>query len=501
MAPLLQSSELLHVLEQHMLPYLSLWDLAKMACTNTSLRRLAYQSPSAWHTAATECLPPRYPQLAPAIRVAGVQAVMQHRATAISNALSPQSESQQQDLPLVRGIDDQPVSWVGFSHDGTRMAILSTQHLSMVECETGNSVWRVPVSTYGPVLGITSAVRLLRLGMFLKLEWVAGAHIIQASLDQLQRLDTPELSSCPPSLQLFRIDAQNGKASTALSVQLDDFCGRAAHVPWSDNVWQSIQTFVSPGAGLVAFLAQQSSNQQARAQAVYMCDAATGILIVPTPIWQSSQLGNEIDDQFLWSPDGTILATSQWIYDASALSIKDLQHPFPFVAAAFEQHGKYFGGSTSFREPHAAAFDTSSGAVLLERNDVFFCCFCSTQARVILKTGNDIDSHLQVWDLHQQQCMHSFSMPDPAPYADCGIVNVECILRDRVLAVSLAGWIVFLDAASGMPRRRVLTSATYRRIVTGPDECCLVSHACSRRDDTGNILQAVAGSVVICKLA
>lgn len=89
-------------------------------------------------------------------------------------------------------------------------------------------------------------------------------------------------------------------------------------------------------------------------------------------------------------------------------------------------------------------------------------------------------------------------MPDPAPYTDCGIVGVECMLGDRVLAVSFAGWIAFLSAPSGMPGGRAQTSSAYRRLLVAPDELSVVSFSCSRLD-LDNVQEA--SSIFICKLA
>ena len=345
---------------------------------------------------------------------------MRRTARAISHALTPQSESfqklsgQNEHLPWVCEIDDKPVSWIGFSDEGTRLAVLSAKHMTLFDPDDGLYFWRTPLSTYGSFLGVDLALAypLPSLRSSPNIAWVRGAQSMLLCVDQCWRLEAYGLSKLPPSLQLCNIDAHTGSASLAAIVTLDDFCDRVLHVPLPEYVWQILQTFTSPGAHFIACSVQLKVTQME--QAVYMFNAATATLVLSSPIWYSSQVGDQVQSEhFLWSPTG-LLATSIFIYDTSSQSIRHLQCTLPVVDAAFDRHGKYFGGSSPGGGAGAAVFDTGNGAVLLQVNDLSFCCFCSTQEHVIFKTGNNIYSHLQIWNLHQQQCLHTFGIPNPA---------------------------------------------------------------------------------------
>lgn len=133
------SDALQGVLAWEMLPLLSLHDLAQLACTSTVMRDTSYKQNQAWRNSACA----QYPELGLQLQQldrAGVQLNMQRRLTAVNNIKSCQTTG------LVRvklGADQHGVSLLDFV-DGTLLAGLTRNNLSVYAAESGKLVWKQP---------------------------------------------------------------------------------------------------------------------------------------------------------------------------------------------------------------------------------------------------------------------------------------------------------------------------------------------------------------------
>lgn len=131
------SDSLQTVLGWHVLPQVSVHDLARLACSCRTLRDTAYQSDQAWRSAAIAHLPAamRF-QLQTSDRV-GVQHVLQRRATATRNLMKGKSMSTavfQLTPEQVCPMDTQ----LAFSADGNLLAYLVSQQIAVFDAATGD---------------------------------------------------------------------------------------------------------------------------------------------------------------------------------------------------------------------------------------------------------------------------------------------------------------------------------------------------------------------------
>ncbi|KAK9789566.1 hypothetical protein WJX73_009143 [Symbiochloris irregularis] len=137
----LTSYRLQEIVAWHILPRLTLHDLARLACTCKVLRGTVNQQDQAWQAAATAQLPtPLHSQLLESNR-GWVQRVMHRRSRALTQF---RARGQVLDRTVFRlGMEDAARArpQLAFSYDGRLLAYCTSAHLGVLNVDSEEQVW------------------------------------------------------------------------------------------------------------------------------------------------------------------------------------------------------------------------------------------------------------------------------------------------------------------------------------------------------------------------
>lgn len=442
----LESSGLQEALAWHMLPLLSIRELASVACTNRAFRDVAYLRDEVWVSAAADFLSPKYPSLASKDRPT-IQEVLQRRLQARKN-------------------------------------IATGQHYASVEIASGVFVEKMQFSTCGALFALeTTHTQLYRVSLYTLSVFSVHdcSQLWQRSLASVMAQDSDQqaestlstltqwhfdhacLSICwvePNGVQFHfrKLDARTGHsvASSALSL-----CG-VTGIGEGSRAYHHQLGFSHSGHQLSASVVVKEQGYSGLV--VFVIDAETG-----QQDFSTGRLGGTgFPSKPVWAVNDTLLATSGRLIclqtEATCLLGKGRFH-----ARAFNNTGSCLACSYWQGRHEAVSFidpaDAAAGAELFRVEDQVFIGFVSASQCVLMPETVGL-VEIEVWDIQQRVCLHAFKSKPL-----CWIGSAKCLFLDHMLCTANSD----LFLCSLHAGRAKLWLEAVALFSVSPDESCVAT--------------------------
>lgn len=422
---LFTSPEMQHTLALHMVPLLTLRELAVTASTCTALRDMVYQCTKAWTDAAAAHLPACHPSVS-GCDLASLQRLLQRRLEARRNVSLGKTNSHVR----ISGFTDS-VQALHFSPCGSRLFVATCDHITVFALPFGSEhqKWRASLAELQEacctLLGKESCgIRA----------WFHGQEVITAC-SQAWDLDDLTIDA---NLHVFRYSALTG-ASLGVGCSYDFASIIDFDLPESAVISADKMQFSNNGHFLAVSLGISGAMESGLDSSAHLVILDVDNEVV---LWHITLKGSEHFGSVpcaIWSSDSTMVMAGNRLARLQDNHITDFKdfHYTALNAVQFNRAGDVLGfnldspaGADSPRMAFAVFLDVKSGTELFRVEGKRFCTFFTTRKCALLQPMNVFDPNddaMEVWDLVHHSCIRSVT----------GLANAMGIWADRGLHFTL----------------------------------------------------------------